>query len=173
MLLTISCGLVICLLFTFIFIFKIYNKLEKCNIEIENYKRKLDECVKDYNRKIAEVNKEKKKFEKLKEDLIDITPGSKGIISDYGLTWTDTDKDGKKTVTSFTVNYEVEIMEVSATKFKVNAINLSSFDKIGRDPAHKTNILEFMKDKWIERSKVQIIVDDSMKRDAKLKSLGI
>ena len=78
-----------------------------------------------------------------------------------------------KTVTSFTVNYEVEILEVSPTKFKVTATDLSSFDKVGRDPAHKNDILLFMKEKWIERDKVQIIVDDAMKRDAKLKALGI
>jgi len=46
-------------------------------------------------------------------------------------------------------------------------------DQIGRDASNKTGIIQFMKDKWVDKNQVQLIVDDSVKRDLKLKQLGI
>ena len=46
-------------------------------------------------------------------------------------------------------------------------------DQIGRDAARKPGIIQFMKEKWVNKSEVQLIVDDSVKRELKLKQLGI
>jgi hypothetical protein len=72
---------------------------------------------------------------------------------------------------SFHVTYEVEIVEVSMDKVKVKAIDFTSNDKFARDPKHKSAIIDFMKDKWISKRDIELIVDDSMRRDAKLQEI--
>ena len=46
-------------------------------------------------------------------------------------------------------------------------------DQIGRDASRKSGIIQFMQDKWINKNEVQLIVDDSVKRNLKLEQLGI
>ena len=120
------------------------------------------------------VSKEKDKAESFKKNLISIEPGHRVIYPDYGLTWTDQDKDGNDLPPeSFKVTYELEVLEVTENKLKIKAVDITSEDKIGRDPANKFDIINFMKNKWVDKNKVQLIVDDSVKRDLKLKQLGI
>jgi hypothetical protein len=108
----------------------------------------------------SEVDKSKKD----KEELVSIDPGDRAILPDYGLQHTDTKE-------SFHVTYEVEIVEVSMDKVKVKAIDFTSNDKFARDPKHKSAIIDFMKDKWISKRDIELIVDDSMRRDAKLQEI--
>jgi len=56
---------------------------------------------------------------------------------------------------------------------KVRAVDFTSTDAIGRDPKNKAGIIEFMKDKWVNKKEIQLVVDDSIKRDIKLRKLGI
>jgi len=120
------------------------------------------------------VSKEKDKAESFKKNLISIEPGHRVIYPNYGLTWTDKDKDGNDLPPeSFQVTYELEVLEVTENKLKIKAVDITSEDKIGRDPANKFDIINFMKNKWVDKNKVQLIVDDSVKRDLKLKQLGI
>jgi hypothetical protein len=108
----------------------------------------------------SEVDKSKKD----KEELVSIDPGDRAILPDYGLQHTDTKE-------SFHVTYEVEIVEVSVDKVKVKAIDFTSNDKLAKDPKHKSAIIDFMKDKWIAKKDIELIVDDSMRRDAKLQEI--
>jgi hypothetical protein len=108
----------------------------------------------------SEVDKSKKD----KEELVSIDPGDRAILPDYGLQHTDTKE-------SFHVTYEVEIVEVSVDKVKVKAIDFTSNDKFAKDPKHKSAIIDFMKDKWIAKKDIELIVDDSMRRDAKLQEI--
>ena len=71
----------------------------------------------------------------------------------------------------FSVTYEVEILEVSIDRVKVKAIDFTSNDKFGKDPKHKSSIVDFMKDKWISKKDIELIVDDSMRRDSKLQEI--
>ena len=120
------------------------------------------------------VSKEKDKAESFKKNLISIEPGHKVIYPNYGLTWTDQDKDGNDLPPeSFKVTYELEVLEVTENKLKIKAVDITSEDKIGRDSTKKSSIISFMKNKWVDKNQVQLIVDDSIRRDLKLKQLGI
>ena len=38
---------------------------------------------------------------------------------------------------------------------------------------NKAGIIEFMKNKWVDKSSIQLVMDNSIKRDIKLRKLGI
>lgn len=104
------------------------------------------------------------KMTKDKEEMISINSGDKAIIPNYVLQYIST-KD------IFEVTYEVEIVEVSTGKVKVRSVNFTSSDKLGKDPSNRQLILDFMWDKWISKRDIEIIVDDQMKRNIKLKEI--
>lgn len=106
------------------------------------------------------------KVSKYTEELLSIDVGDRAIIPDYGLTYKDKNQD-------FSVTYEVEIVDISIDKVKVRAIDFEANDSIGRDPQNKAGIIRFMQDKWVDKKRVQLLVDDSMRRDRKLRELGI
>lgn len=56
----------------------------------ENIREEKDKISKDKDR----ISKEKDKAESFKKNLISIEPGHRVIYPNYGLTWTDQDKDG-------------------------------------------------------------------------------
>ena len=121
----------------------------------------VNSSLKSENDKLkSEVEKSKKD----KKELVSIDPGDRAIIPNYGMMQTDTKE-------TFEVTYEVEIIEVSIDKVKVKAIDFTSNDKFGRDPKHKNAIIDFMKDKWISKKDIELIVDDSMRRDVKLQEI--
>ena len=136
----------IALLLNIIFVLRLYT----INSELKSENDKLK----------SEVDKSKKD----KEELISIDPGDRAIIPNYGMMQIDTKE-------TFKVTYEVEIVEVSIDKVKVKAIDFTSTDKFGKDPKHKSAIIDFMKDKWIAKKDIELIVDDSMRRDAKLQEI--
>ncbi len=114
-------------------------------------------------REISEMKFAVEKVTKEQEELVSIDIGDKAIIPNYGLTYKDED--------SFTVTYEVEILEVSEDKVKVKSIDYTTTDKIARDPQIKPSILAFIDGKWIEKSTIELIVDEQMRRDRKLKQI--
>ena len=136
----------------------------------ERIREEKDKVSKDKDK----VSKEKEEADAFKKNLISIETGHKVIYPDYGLIWTDTDKDGNKMKPQpFKVTYEFEVLEVTEDKIKVNAIDFTSMDQIGKDPTKKSNIITLMKNKWIDKNQVQLIIDDSVKRNFKLNQLGI
>ena len=153
----------LCLLGSLIGNIILYSKCEEIRAEKDKVSKEKDK-----------IKREKDKADAFKKDLIAIEPGHKVIYPDYGLTYTDTDKDGNKMKPeSFKVTYELEVLEVTETRVKVKAVDFTSTDQIGRDATRRPGIIQFMNDKWDEKNQVQLIVDDSVKRDLKLKQLGI
>ncbi len=114
-------------------------------------------------REISEMKFAVEKVTKEQEELVSIDIGDKAIIPNYGLTYKDED--------SFTVTYEVEILEVSEDIVKVKSIDYTTTDKIARDPQLKPSILAFIDGKWIEKTTIELIVDGQMRRDRKLKQI--
>jgi hypothetical protein len=114
-------------------------------------------------REISEMKFAVEKVTKEQEELVSIDIGDKAIIPNYGLTYKDED--------SFKVTYEVEILEVSEDKVKVKSIDYTTTDKIAKDPQIKPSILAFIDGKWIEKSTIELIVDEQMRRDRKLKQI--
>jgi hypothetical protein len=127
--------------------------------------------------KVIELNKEldnaKQDLSKTKEDaqeLVEIEPGDNAIVPGYGLSTKGSDDE--KSI-SFTVTYEVEILEVSVDSVKVKAIDYRSHDSYAKDPANKQAILNFMTGSWLKRHEVEILMDEKKKRSIKLNQLGI
>ncbi len=118
--------------------------------------------------KIIKIKEKNSEMEKFNDDLMLIEPGDKAILPDYQLKATT-----KTTNESFSVTYELEIVEISENKVKVIALDFTSSDKAGKDPANKAGIIEFMKNKWVDKSSIQLVMDNSIKRDIKLRKLGI
>jgi len=104
------------------------------------------------------------KVNQSQKELVSIDTGDRAIIPDYGLQHTDTKEN-------FSVTYEVEVLEVSMDKVKVKAINFTSTDKFAKDPKNKLAIIDFLQDKWVNKKDIELIIDDSMRRDRKLQQI--
>jgi len=140
-------------LISLIFIGKLYSKIEK--IQDENKELK---SVVDANKALLD------KTLKDTEELVSIDPGDRAILPDYGLKQVDTNE-------SFEVTYEVEIVEVAMDKVKVKAIGFTSNDRFAKDPKNKSSIINFLQDKWVKKKDIELIIDDSMRRDRKLQQI--
>lgn len=104
------------------------------------------------------------KVNQAQEELVSIDPGDRAILPDYGLQQVDTKEN-------FHVTYEVEVLEVSMDKVKVKAIDYTSTDKFAKDPKNKSAIINFLQDKWVKKKDIELIIDDSMRRDRKLQQI--
>jgi hypothetical protein len=130
--------------------------------------KKYTDLLQKLNETVSNINKEKEKLDK----LVEIEPGDSAIIPNYGLQYTD-DSTGKEVVTSFKVTYEVEIIEVAKDKVKVTAKDFTSTDSIARDPKKKQGIIDFLQDKWVDKSSIELVMDAQKRRNIKLNELGI
>ena len=139
-------GFVIVLMASLSFIHRLYSKIEKLQKENFDLKLVVDKTMKDA------------------EELVSIDPGDRAILPDYGLKQVDTNE-------SFEVTYEVEIVEVSMDKVKVKAVGFTSNDRFAKDPKNKSSIINFLQDKWVKKKDIELIVDDSMRRDRKLQQI--
>jgi len=133
-------------LVSLIFIGFLYFKNVKLQMEMVNMKLTVD------------------KVNQAQEELVSIDPGDRAILPDYGLTQTETKEN-------FHVTYEVEIVEVSLDRVKVKAIDYTSTDKFAKDPKNKSSIINFLQNKWVNKKDIELIVDDSMRRDRKLQKI--
>lgn len=118
----------------------------------------------DLQKKMVNLKLEVEKAKKSQEELVSIDPGDRAILPEYGLKQIDTNE-------SFHVTYEIEITEVSIDKVKVNAIDYTSNDKFAKDPKNRSSIINFLQNKWISKKEIELIVDDSMRRDRKLQQI--
>ena len=123
--------------------------------------------VLDLNERLNKANKDLLKIKENTKELVEIEEGDNAIVSNYGLS-----TKGDKPV-SFTVTYEVEILEVSVDSVKVKAIDYKSHDSYAKDPANRQSIINFMKDEWLKKRDVEMVMDDKKRRSLKLKQLGI
>lgn len=146
-------GFVIVLMINISFIHRLYSKIEKLQEENRDLKELADKLQLLADKTIKDA-----------EELVSIEPGDKAILPDYGLQHTETKE-------SFTVTYEVEVTEVSLDKVKVKAIDYTSEDKFAKDPKNKSAIVNFLQDKWVPKDKIELIIDDSMRRDRKIQQI--
>jgi len=135
------------ILVSLVFIGKLYSKNVSLQVEMANMKLTVD------------------KVNQAQEELVSIDPGDRAIlrVKTY-LQQTDTKE-------RFSVTYEVEVLEVSMDKVKVKAIDYTSTDKFAKDPKNKSSIINFLQDKWVNKKDIELIVDDSMRRDRKLQQI--
>lgn len=120
----------------------------------------------DKNDKLKlQIDKLKDEVKKVEEVTL-IEPGDKALIPGYGLSH-------KTTNENFTVDYEVEVLEVSTDQVKVKALSYTSHDSFARDSQNKQSIIDFLQNTWVPKKDIQLIVDDQMRREKKLNQLGI
>ena len=123
--------------------------------------------VMELNKELSKVNRDLLKIKEDAQELVEIEEGDNAIIPNYGLS-----TKGDKSV-SFTVTYEVEILEVSVDSVKVKAIDYKSQDSYAKDPSNKQAIINFLQDTWLKKHEVEMVMDDKKRRSLKLKQLGI
>lgn len=130
----------------------------------------LFSTIKDLKLQLKESNDKLNKQKEKEKSFLKFYIGSKALLNDFGLEHTDS-SNGKKT--SFTVDYEVEIVDISETQIKVKAVNFNGNDSWSRDPQHRQGIIAFMQDKWVSKKDAQLIMDEAHNRQVKLEELGI
>ena len=118
---------------------------------------------------LAELKSKAAKAENFNQDLMMIEKGDKVIYHNYGLVY----NQGKDDEHNFKVTYELEVIEVTTDRVRCKAIDFTSLDKKGQDPGNKAGIINFMKDNWFDKKDVELVVDDSVRRNIKLRDLGI
>lgn len=123
--------------------------------------------VLDLNERLSKANRDLLKIKEDAQELVEIEAGDNAIVTNYGLT-----TKGDNPV-SFTVTYEVEILEVSVDSVKVKAIDYKSHDSYAKDPSNKQSIINFLQDTWMKKDDVEMVMDDKKRRSLKLKQLGI
>jgi len=98
--------------------------------------------------------------------LMGIKVGDIGIIVNFPLV----NGQGTKNEFKYEVDYEVEILMVTEDKCKVRALSFrTSNSKINSDLAGNTpSILSIIDDRWVSREKIELIIDDRVRRDIKL-----
>lgn len=143
----------ISLLTSILFIVFLYNKYDLIRKELDNVK--------------SSVDREKEKL----DNLISIEPGDTCIIPDYRLMNTDKNRDPVEI--NFSVTYEVEVLEVTKDKLKVKATDYTSTDSFPRDQKNKKGIIDFLQNKWVDKSSVELVMDTRKRRNIKLDELGI
>jgi len=125
--------------------------------------------IKDLKLQLKESNDKFNKQKEKEKSFLKFYIGAKALLNDFQLTHTPS--SGKKT--EFSVDYEVEVVDISETEIKVKAINFVGNDSFSRDPQNKGGIISFMQDKWISKKDAQLIMDESHNRQVKLEELGI
>lgn len=73
----------------------------------------------------------------------------------------------------FNVLYEVEVISLTSNKAKVRGIGFKcmSSSAFGQDPINAKAILKFIDDTWLDISSLELVLDDSVRRDKKINSI--
>jgi len=128
---------------------------------------KISELISSKKTDEANIEHLKSKLEKAKEESeTPIEPGDSAILPEFGLT-------SKTDSQSFTVDYEVDIVEVSEDRVKVRATGYTSHDSYAKDPANRQSIIAFMQDHWVKKSEIELVMDEKKRRSIKLNQIGI
>ena len=72
---------------------------------------------------------------------------------------------------TFTVYYEVSLLNVSDTKAKVKVEDISGTDSYVRDKSNRNGIIDFLDGQWVDIKELKLIADEATKRDIKLEQI--
>lgn len=119
----------------------------------------------EFKSKVNSLTNENSKLKSKMAGFKNYLPGRKGLIYNFGL---QTQSDPKN---SFNVTYEVEIIEVSESRVKVSAYDLTSSDSFALDPKNKPSIIAFYQNQWVSKEVVELFMDKSDIRDNKIEQI--
>ena len=107
--------------------------------------------------------------EKRRKNLLSINKGERALINGFSLTF----GRGSKNEIDFKAYVECDVIEVTDKKIKVSPYSaITDNNEINSDQSKLQGILDFVKDKWIDISDVQPILDTQVRREDKLEELN-
>ena len=117
--------------------------------------------IRKENISLRERNSEAlKEIKKIKVEY-EILPGCKVLLKNYGLTYKDENHD-------FKVDYEADVIEVSTDQVKLTAYGFTSRDSKANELKNRSGIISFLKNTWIDKRSVELILDKTHLRDTKI-----
>lgn len=126
--------------------------------------------IKDLKIKIGDLNTQLNKQQEKQKSFLKFYIGSKALLDNVSLESTDPSTGTK---VKFTVDYEVEIVDISETQLKVRALKFTGNDSWSSNPKNMQSIIKFMQDRWVSKKDAQLIMDEAHNRQVKLDELGI
>lgn len=107
--------------------------------------------------------------EKRRKNLLSINKGERALIPGYSLTF----GRGTKDEIDFKAYVECDVIEVTDKKIKVVPYRvITDSNEVNADQSKLQGIVDFLKDKWIDISDVQPILDTQVRREDKLEELN-
>lgn len=124
---------------------------------------------KDFSQLDSKYKKVKIKNESLEQND-SIIPGDKAHFT-ASLTFTDS----AEIKHSFKVIYEVDILEVSHDKVKISPYGVKPEGRLPTElaasPTHNKNLIDFQKDKWVNKNEISTIMSVEEIRDRRINKL--
>lgn len=125
----------------------------------ENSKLKLE--IESIQRRLDTSNQRRK-------NLLSINKGERALIPNYSLT----QGRGTKSEKSFEAFYECDVIEVTDKKIKVVPYSVvTDCNEINSDQSALQSVMDFLKNKWVDISQAQPILDTQVRREDKLEEL--
>lgn len=113
-----------------------------------------------------ELDDLRKKYNKLKEVCdIPIHKGTRCAIHNYKMTY--------KKDKNFNVVLEVKILDLTSKKAKIEVIDVDSDDDVYHQENLKKGVINFLNNRWVNISLLDIIMDDNYHRLEKIKKLNL
>lgn len=100
-------------------------------------------------------------------DKREMLPGNR-VLVEYYLSY---GKKGTPDHHPFSVVYECNIIDISENMVKIETVDFTSTDKKANEPQNKPGILNFLNERWINKSEAQLVVDDSKRREDKINQI--
>jgi hypothetical protein len=118
---------------------------------------------------IIELNNKIKSEKESKLNLTKFYIGAKAILKKYPMVHSP----GNSIQKEFSVDFEVEVIDVSENQIKVNVIDFRGNDAFSRDIKIKPAIIAYLNNRWVDKDLAEIVLDNSHNRNLKLEELGI
>jgi len=118
---------------------------------------------------IIELNNKIKSEKESKLNLTKFYIGAKAILKKYQMVYSP----GNSIKKEFSVDFEVEVIDVSENQIKVKVIDFRGNDAFSRDIKNKPGIIAYLNNRWLDKDLAEIVLDNSHNRNLKLEELGI
>ncbi len=139
-----------------------FSKLVEANVDLINTNTQLKS-------EIESVKSQLLHSEKRRKNLLSLNKGERALIPGYSLTF----GRGTKDEIDFKAYVECDVIEVTDKKIKVVPYRvITDSNEVNADQSKLQGIIDFLKDKWIDISDVQPILDTQVRREDKLEELA-
>lgn len=139
-----------------------FSKLVEANADLINTNTQLKSEIENLKSQLTHSEKRRK-------NLLSLNKGERALIPGYSLTF----GRGTKDEIDFKAYVECDVIEVTDKKIKVVPYRaITDSNEVNADQSRLQGILDFLKDKWIDISDVQPILDTQVRREDKLEELA-